>query len=285
MTSSLHAASCCGGGASTTSLITNNDKSQFTTSLLYSSVQATARTDGKWQKFEGEKIKEILTLEGVSILSDRTQIGVSAPFQRNSYEFGSERVDGSGIGDVKVSFGYEAIPEWTFSRYRPKVYVYTQLQLPTGRSIYDTQSLEAVDSTGMGLWGMGIGSIALKSIKKWDFLGSLFIQKLLDRDFNGTHIKPGEVYQASLGAGFNLKDWRIGTQVMAYLQDSGETSGSVSSKIPIERYVSSTLLASYMVRDDLSVTASYSDQTLVGKPINTQLTRGVFLSLQKRWER
>lgn len=281
----IHAASCCGGGASTTSIITNNDKAQFTTSMLYSSVHAQARTDGKWQKLDGDKTKEILTLEGSSLLSDRMQMGISAPFQRNAFESATDNVNGSGIGDVKLNFAYEAIPDWNYSKYRPKVYVYSQLQLPTGQSIYDTQSLEAVDSTGMGLWGLGIGTVALKSIKKWDFTGIAYAQKVFDRNFGATRVEPGEIYQVSFGAGYNYKDWRFGTTQMAYLQDSGQTTGSIDSKIPIERYISSTLIVSYLAREDLSVTASYSDQTLLGKPINTQLSRGVFLSLQKRWER
>lgn len=282
---SVQAASCCGGGASTTAIITNNDKAQFTASMLYSSVHAQARTDGKWKKLDGDKSKEILTLEASTLLSDRTQIGLSAPFQRNSFESSSEDVNGSGVGDVKINFAYEAIPDWDYSKYRPKVYVYSQIQLPTGKSIYDTQSTEAVDSTGMGLWGLGVGTVALKTIKKWDFTGILFAQKVFDQSYGAVRVEPGNIYQASLGVGYNDNDWRFGITNMAYLQDSGSTSGLVDSKISIERYVSSTLVVSYMIEEDLSVTASYSDQTLLGKPINTQLSRGAFISLQKRWER
>jgi hypothetical protein len=123
----VHAASCCGGGVSTTSLITNNDKAQITTSLMFSSVHAQARTDGKWQKLDGDKAKEIYNLEASTLLSDRTQIGVSAPFQRNSYEVATQSIEGSGVGDLKVNFGYEAVTDWDYSKYRPKVYVYSQL--------------------------------------------------------------------------------------------------------------------------------------------------------------
>jgi len=282
---SAHAASCCGGGVSTTSLITNNDKAQMTTSLLFSSVHAQARTDGKWKKLDGDKSKEIYTIEGSTLLTDRTQIGLSAPFQRNSYEASSQNVHGSGVGDIKLNFGYEAVTDWDYSKYRPKVYVYSQVQLPTGRSIYETQSLEAVDSTGMGLWGLGVGAMALKTIKKWDVNANIFGQKVFDKSFSGVRIEPGNIYQLSVGGGYNTKDWRFGIINMAYLQDSGNTSGIVDSKISIERYVSSTLNVSYMPEEDLSVTASYSDQTILGKPVNAQLSRSVFLSLQKRWPR
>lgn len=279
-----HGSSCCGGGASTTALITNNDKAQLTTSLLFSSVHAQARTDGKWQKLDGDKTKETYTIEGSTLLSDRTQFGMSVPFQRNSYDAPHD-VSGSGVGDIRLNFAYEAVTDWTYSKYRPKVYVYTQGLIPTGKSIYDTQSVEAVDSTGMGLWGLGVGVMALKTIKKWDANANLFIQKLFERSFDGTRIDPGNVYQFSLGAGYNTKDWRFGINNLAYVQDSGVATNTVSSKISTERYISSTLNVSYMVEEDLSVTASYSDQTLLGKPVNTQLSRGVFLSLQKRWER
>lgn len=279
------AASCCGGGASTTSLITNNDQTQFTASMLHSAVHAQARTDGKWEKLDGDKSKEILTLEGSTLFSDRLQGGVSVPFQKNTFESTSENADGSGIGDVRINVAYEAITDWNYSKYRPKVYVYTQLQLPTGTSIYDTQSVEGVDSTGMGLWGWGVGSVALKTIKKWDFTGTIFAQKVFDRSFGAVRVEPGNIYNASLGAGYNYGDWRLGMTQMTYLQDSGSTSGSVDSKISLERYVSSSLVVSYMPNDDVSVTASYSDQTLLGKPINTQLSRGIFVSLQKRWAR
>lgn len=279
-----HAASCCGGGASNTAIITNNDRIEFTTSMLFSSVYAQARSDGKWQKLDGDKTKEVLTLEGATLLSDRLQAGLSVPFQRNTYE-STQNVDGSGVGDTKINVAYEAVTDWDYSKYRPKVFVYSQLQLPTGKSIYDTQSIEGVDSTGMGLWGLGVGATAVKNIRKWDFVGTAFIQKLFSRNFGGTEIDPGNVYQASLGVGYNVGDWRVGVTNLAYLQDSGSTSGTVDSKISIERYIASTLAVSYLVEEDLSVTASYTDQTLLGKPINTQLSQGIFVSLQKRWLR
>ncbi|MES2767599.1 MAG: hypothetical protein V4596_00515 [Bdellovibrionota bacterium] len=279
------AASCCSGGTSTTAIITNNDQAQFTASMMFSSVHAQARTDGKWQKLDGDKTREIFTMEGSALLGDRTQISLSAPFQKNSYESSTQNANGSGVGDVKMSFAYEAVTDWDYSKYRPKIYVYSQAQLPTGKSIYETQELEAVDSTGTGLLGLGVGAVAVKTIKKWDYNANIFTQKLFDKSFGAIRIEPGNIYQTSVGVGYNYTAWRFGINNLAYLQDSGKTSGMVDSKISIERYVSSTLLVSYLYEEDLSVTASYSDQTLIGKPVNTQLSRAVFLSLQKHWPR
>lgn len=282
---SAHAASCCGGGASNTVIITNNDQTQVTTSMTFSSVHAEARSDGKWQKLDGDKTKETFTIEGSTLLSDRTQGGLSIPLQKNSYESSGQTFDGSGVGDIKLSAAYEAVTNWDYSKYRPKVYVYSQLQVPSGKSIYETQNIQAIDSTGTGLWGLSMGSMALKTFKKWDAIGIVSVQKLFSNEFDGVHIEPGNVYQVSLGVGYNYKDLRIGINNLAYLQDSGNTSGTVDSKISIERYISSTLVVSYLVEEDLSVTASYMDQTLLGKPVNTQLSRAIFVSLQKRWAR
>jgi hypothetical protein len=45
------------------------------------------------------------------------------------------------------------------------------------------------------------------------------------------------------------------------------------------------LEASYLVADDWSISASYTDQTLLGPAVNTALSRTFSLAIQHRWQR
>ncbi len=111
-----------------------------------------------------------------------------------------------------------------------------------------------------------------------------FEKQFSQSQMSGT-LSPGWGASWGVGTGYHLKSWRFGATVNWIYEDPIEIRGSFSSVGALERYATSTFSVSYFPNDDWSGAVSYSDQTLIGSPLNTSLGKGFALNLQRRWSR
>lgn len=282
----VQAAACCGGGSAAATVITSDDQAQLSTSFSTTEVVIdNVDSQGVWRKWNEHQRIKTFKIEAAHILSDLWQAGVSVPVIQRS------RLDQtySGLGDVTTSLGYEYLPEWNYNLYRPKGIGFLQVTLPTGKSKADSD-VGGLDSRGNGFWAIGAGTILTKTIMNWDFLTSFEMHKSFDKEIhnpnlNGT-LKPNVGGNFALGAGYNMGDYRLGSTVTWTYEDPVEIqTAQTFSSGSVERYATAAVTGSYSVNDDWSGSMTYSDQTLLGSPVNTSLGRSLALQIQKRWSR
>lgn len=285
------AASCCGGGFSFPALILGDDKAQITSSLSTATVSDDVLNNGFWIHRRDNNSAQIFKLEGAALISDRFQFGASVPLVYKSNEIHSSA---SGVGDVSLFLGHESFPERTFSRYTPKGVSFLQLQLPTSPSIYDSSAETANESRGRGFYSLGAGIALIKSLRVWDFnyTGELhysFAKKVDSMTLGGTtRLKPGFGTSHALGAGWNKGPYRVGFAASMLFEEAIEALGlnhALNSLGSSQQSFTGTLLASYMPSMESAWTLSYADQTLLGNPSNTSLTKTINISYQQRWPR
>lgn len=285
ISSLAYGAACCGGSFAAPAIITGDDKAQFTSSLSYSEVVvANVNSSGVWSQWDENQKVQTFRMEGAHIISDRWQAGISVPVIQRS-RLGQTY---SGLGDVSTNLAYEYLTNWNYNPYRPKGIGYLQLSLPTGKSKAESE-VGGVDSRGNGFWALGAGTILTKTFGRWDGFTNLEIHRSFDKEISGSQmqgtVKPGYGGSFGLGAGYNTALWRFGSSLTWNYEDPIDIEGSLSVKGSIERYATATASASYMIDSELAGTLSYSDQTLIGAPVNTSLARTVSLLVQKRWLR
>lgn len=281
-----HAAACCGGGYGMPSLITGDERAQLTSVVSYSEVKADVYTNGLWRKRDESESTNTVKLEGAHIFLDRWQAGFSVPaIQR-------QRVDqeSTGLGDISGSLGYEYLPDWTYSEWRPKGVGYLQLTAPTGKSIYESDNIYALDSRGRGFWSLGVGTILNKTWRRWDGYFNTEVHYAMEKQVRNEQVtgtlKPGFGNTTTAGLGYNLRKWRVGGSVAWTYEDPIDIqSDSQKSQGSAQRFTTGSLIVSYLANADWSATASYSDQTLFGSPVNTSLSKTVAVQLQRRWAR
>ena len=160
---------------------------------------------------------------------------------------------------------------------------------PTGRSIQEATDSLQLDSRGRGFWAVGIGTTLTKVIAKFDFVASAeghrsFAKEIKTSTLEG-ELVPGFGAAWSLGAGYNLRDTRVGANLAFNYEDAVETRGTITSSGAPARFATATLVASQMLSEDWSASIAYSDQTLFGAPSNTTLARTVTATLQRRFLR
>ena len=276
---------CCGGGFASPALIVGDERAQLTSSYTYSEVLDEVGTDALWRRRGSREIGESLRIEGAHILGDRAQAGFTLPLIRRARE--GER--SSGLGDVSASLGYEYLPDWDFSAWRPRGLGFLQLTLPTGTSVQEADTTYQLDSRGRGFWALGLGTILTKAFGRWDVFANFEIHKSFAKHFanaqtEGT-LNPGLGGTSGGGVGYNFANARIGSSLVWSYEDPVGVEGAIASRGAAQRFATATVSASYMFDEAWAVTLAIADQTLFGSAYNTTLGRGVTVFLQRRWLR
>lgn len=281
---SAHAAACCGGGFAAPALLIGDDRLQLTSSYAFNEVVIdNVDSQGFWRTRDEHQKVQTLRFEGATLLSDLWQIGASVPVIQRT----SAGQTNSGLGDVAVNLGYEYLPDWNYNPYRPRGLGYLQLTAPTGKSRAESEN--GLDSRGQGFWAVGLGTVLTKSWGRWDVFSSLEGHRSFEKKFSNSQVtgtlKPGWGTSFGGGVGYNLATWRLGSSILWTYEDPIEMEPRGWAQSSVERYATTSVVASYLPNDNWSGSLSYTDQTLFGEPVNTSLGRGVTLQVQRRWGR
>lgn len=283
MAADTFAAACCGGGFATPALIAGDDRAQVTSSYSQLEIKNDVDADGFWRQRESNETGRTLKLDAAWIPGDLWQIGMTVPIiERNRGTRSS-----TGLGDLSASLGYEYLPDWDYNPWRPKGIGYLQLTAPTGRSVYDSERADQLDSRGRGFWALGAGTLLTKIIRRWDLFLTFdahraFARAVSKSDGNSVSANPGYSGNLGFGAGYSLRDYRMGSSLTWTYEDPIRIDDETSSP---QRYATWNLQVSYLFETHWSASLAWSDQTLFGAPVNTSLGRAVTLQIQRRWQR
>src|SRR5690606_8413030 len=95
-------------------------------------------------------------------LTDVTHAGLSTQFLSSEYSDPTGHKHSNQFGDTLLTLSHEAVSEYSYSAWKPKVYLTALLNLPTGRSVYESQLAEMTDVAGFNQYGTGVGVTAKK---------------------------------------------------------------------------------------------------------------------------
>jgi hypothetical protein len=285
---SANAAACCGGSVSVPALITGDDRALLNTSFAYSSIDTDVSSSGIWSKRGDHEISDVYRIEGARIFADRFQAGGSIPVAQRS----SDRTNGDTLlGDITANLGYEYLPEWDYSPWRPRGFGFLQLTLPTGKSVNESADPSYLDATGRGFWALGAGTVLTKTIVPWDVSTTFEFHRAFAKSTRDASIgediqlHPGWGGTLGVSGGWNWRELRLGGGIAWTYEDPVAVTGAIEDQGAAQRYATATLVASYMMPRDWTVSVAYADQTWFGSPNNTTLSKSILASLQKRWER
>lgn len=280
------AASCCGGGFSIPALILGDDKAQWTQTYSYSQVSDDVLSNGRWLKRDDGNYSNTLKLDGAFLVNDTWQSGFTIPLLSKSSQ---DLPTSSGLGDISLYVGHESFPEKTYSRWTPKGVTFLQITLPTSPSVYDPSLSSSNESRGRGFYSLGAGLALLKSWKTWDMNFSSELHRSFSRNISQAgsdlQISPGWGTSTTLGAGWNHGDLRLGSSLGFLFEEPIKIHGSTNSEGAPQKNFTLAFTGSYMMSLESAITFSYADQSLIGNPVNSSLSKSINLSYQTRWPR
>lgn len=292
------AAPCCAGGGSLPAMITGDEATQLTLTTSAGTVIGDAPAEGI-PVFRSSRVREssqLLKIDAATVLPgelDRWQAGVSVPMTRHDFwraDSGSNSP--MALGDVQLGTAFAFLPEWSYSAWKPKGFVFAQLTLPTGRSIYESAATDAVDAGGKGFTTASAGMILVKRWSTWDASLTAQVSRSFGRDFaaiSGSEplsVAPFWGASASASVGWSRGAFRAGLRLQPVYTQALTTSTPSSLSVSSYKLSWDTGLdATWLVNDDWSLSGSYVDQTLLGPAVNASLSRTVSVTLLRRWPR
>ncbi len=283
------ASSCCGGTTAFPSLITGIQQALLTTSYSYSNVQASVLPEFDKPRYfsDREQLETTTLLLGVSYkLTDLWQVAINLPFQWTSTEFPSGLTESDArLQDTSLQATYQLLDD---QGKLPRSFLSLRLTLPTGRSVFETQSQsKLVDSSGYAMWALGLNLQSIKEVGFWDFLAGVGADYYFAEDFDsGIRSEGFWGTSALVGAGrsFNRGTTRVGLTLSPYYRQERliRLPQGPSSEDSHEQYVDASLALSHMMGDLYSVSVIATDQTLAPRwSHNTTLARSLTFRVQR----
>jgi hypothetical protein len=277
-------AACCGGGASLPNLITGDFKAQLTLNASNSAVTHRVDSDGNYIKSDKNEITESLTLMGAYQFDDLWQVGVSIPYKKNTYQKGDVNESTSGLGDLKLQVAYEFLPEYSYSKWKPRGFVFIQHTFNNAKSTHEFDKEYVTDALGKGFQTTSIGTSFFKIIRSFDIsiMGEFHrsqVRSFSSNDQNIT-IKPGDGNSLLVGGGYSPRNGnlRFGLNLVSSSENESITTGDVSEKSTSKETLELGINLGYMLEEN-SYVASYTDQSFFGYGKNTSSAKVISLSI------
>jgi hypothetical protein len=289
------AAACCARSAATPILILGDDEAQINVGFSFAKVLAEPLDTGTvvWKDPDTSELNRIIKVDGATLITDRFQVGASLNLVNHRISGVGVSESRTALGDMRVSGGYEILPSWEYSIWKPQGYLFTVLTLPTGRSLYESKTPGLSDVTGNGFFSLSVGNLLMKRWSRWDTFILPEIHYSLPRSFESfgeqNKVIPGFGGSFGVGIGFSPGggDIRLGARIQPKF-DQGRKVISASSSSQTREWIMSNDLGldmSYLLSTNDTVMLSYTDQTLIGPASSTNLNRVFAINFQHRWER
>jgi hypothetical protein len=290
----VHAAACCGAGSAAPTIISGDDAFQFSTSVSFADVIGDARANGVsvFRATGDDETTQTIRLDGALLISDRWQLGASAPIIRRSRSRLQSSDSATGLGDLTFNTAYEVLPEWGYSVWKPRGFLFGQVTIPTGGSIYDlavaTDDPWGLDSRGRGFFNIGMGALFTKTWGSWDAFTLMEAHRSFQRTFHGVQVNPGFGGSVAIAGGYSptFLPLRVGLALSpAYEGAYTVTENGQSSTSSHQLVWNTSLQLGWLIHSSATLSAIYTDQTLTGPATNVSLSRTLAVTFQKRWER
>lgn len=277
-----YASSCCGGGGSSSMIITADNKMEM--SLGYSFRKDIGQTNSQgYSSLNSEQIRDESQNVDLGIhyqLLDYWQLASRVSLKSKDIKKSGKTEIETGLGDIDIQATYEYLPEYNYSLWKPRGFLYSKLSIPTSKSLYDSQSTLFTDVRGAGLYSFSIGHFHLKKWGGWTVKLSTEVSRFFGKTYTNLKLEDYHKLLVSMGMSYapENSDFSFGLNDTFSYQTPKKTTGTISSNSKKEYFWELGFFINYLQNRENLWSLSYSDSTLLGDSINSPLYRSVTLS-------
>lgn len=266
-------ASCCGGGQSAASLMTADHLQEWTFSSQIRRDIGQTNNDGKALMDDDNNTDQTITslFEYKRLFSDRFQGNAALSFIQKKAERLGKKENGQGLGDVGVGAFYEALTNYSYSEWTPRLFIGSKLTIPFGDNNFNSKKGLRTDIRGTGFYKVDLPIVMVRG----DFKASLTPQYFPKQKYlKSTYaFSTAGTYTYSLSSEIDFSS----TLQWNYLaKKQYQTQSLVAGQ-----FWEVSLSPSWTFQKNASLNLNYSDSTLLGKSRNSALYRS--LSLGMTW--
>lgn len=265
-----NAASCCGGGQAAASVMIADHLQEWTYSTVLRSDIGQTNNEGQSMMDEENTDQTFTnTIEYKRLFTDRFQGNISLNFiQKESKRLGKNEKS-SGLGDFDFGVFYEALTNYSYTEWSPRVFVGTKFIIPFGENNFNSKNNLRTDIRGTGFYKIDLPVVLVIS----DFKASITPQYIPEQKYLNS------AYAFSTSASYTysmITDFDI-TSTLQWNYIGQKKHHDLS--LVASQYWEISLSPSWNFRPDASVNLNYSDSTLLGKSRNSALYRSVSLGV------
>lgn len=246
-----------------------------------------SRSDAIFRSSDNNEISTATALQVNRMFGEYSQFGLKVPYIVRERQIGETNAQSAGLGDISVFGAYELWPLKTYSSWKPRGFILGQIEAPTSPSVHDFNMRLGEDIRGQGFWRLSVGTFFARHWREYDASLRAEVKQALPRRFktslgHSRDIRPGPVLETSIGVGYSpnsLNKLRLGVALGPQYTAAKVFSDSLASQ---EQLVwNFSFSGGWLIRQDQSLSVTYSDQTLWGPSYNSALIRT--LMLQYEW--
>lgn len=268
----LFAASCCGGGQSASSLIIGDHLQEWTASALFRSDigQTNSNAQALMDSNNNKDITFTTNVEYKKLIGPRFQINLSLNFiHKESKRLGRQETS-KGIGDLGPGVFYEALTDYSYNAWQPRLFVGAKLIAPFGQNNFNSKKVLRTDIRGTGFYKLDLPIVANR--KSWKVSATpQYIPNQKSLSSSSYAFSTAGTYTYSINDQVDLAT----TLQWNYLAKKTFASQTLVSG----QYWDFTLSPSWMINLETSVNLSYTDSTLIGKSRNSALYRSLSIGI------
>lgn len=281
--------SCC--GSSPSSFLINFSDERFILSIGSSYLNTAGRvfeSNNEFIDWNSKKRSSVTnSLSSLIKFSDRLSLSAKLSFITAEYKDSFSNPKDSNFSDSLFSLNYEVLPLYTYSKYRPVIYLSFLTNLPTGSSIYESSVLpEGANVTGYNQFGLGAGLSFYKVLRPYTFISQIKYLNLFKDRIHKTEVSDFFDFSWSNQISYKLKkgfsllvglNWQyLSKREMVVFQKKSQDLNAKSTQV-----TSATFGFSYKLPRDFALHFTYLDQSLLGQPRNTLINRTYAINLTK----
>jgi hypothetical protein len=277
-----YASSCCGGGGSSSMIITADNKMEM--SLGYSFRKDIGLTNSQgYSSLNSEQIRDESQNVDLGIhyqLLDYWQLASRVSLKSKDIKKSGKSESETGLSDIDIQASYEYLPEFNYSLWKPRGFLYSKLSIPTSKSLYDSQTPLFTDVRGAGLYSFSVGHFHQKKWGEWTVKLSTEVSHFFGKKYSNLKLEDYHKLLVPMGVSYapENSDFSFGVNDTFTYQTPKKTTGTISSTSQKEYFWELGFFVNYMQNREAIWSLSYSDSSLVGKSINSPLYRTVSLS-------
>lgn len=273
-----HGNSCCGQTPSSFPVLYQQESVLISASLAQSQSLGRIYNDPNAFYVWNSDKKRTLSAFNVAVgttFTEHHQIFLNTAMMRGQWQDAEGKAYKDHLADSQLGYSYELLPEYTYSPWKPVVFVSALMNLPTGKSIYDVNELsEGADVTGANQWGTGGGVTARKVLFPFTLVLQGKYLRLLPKSFAAADVGASDDVAASGFMTYAQRDWDMTFTAgitWSYLSSREIKNRGLSSE-PTES-CNVILSLQKIIGRRYSMGLSYSDQSLVGRARNTLINQ------------
>tara|TARA_B100000925_G_scaffold57475_2_gene38091 strand:+ start:996 stop:1907 length:912 start_codon:yes stop_codon:yes gene_type:complete len=281
-----HGSSCCGGGNNAPLVMSKEAASMISLLTKHSAITHASDMNGNvtTRNNNFNSVINSTDLSGIFSVDQKTQISGLVTYTSKINSTALNEETSFGINKLILQVNYEFLPEHLYSSWKPRGFIFVNLNQPLSKSIFESEKKYQTDAISNPQTSSSVGVLFKKNLNFIDILTSSSISLNFPKKikWNNQKLNVGNFFRLDnlldIGLSMPESNFRFGLN-LNYIYQSKNTMSN-SDQIDESYLLSLGLNGSYEFHD-FTLGLNYVDQSYLSVAKNNTLTKSIGLNISR----